>query len=134
MQIMLHAVAGKELDRAVVHVHGEIHREDALDVAQDRAHGRIQIQEIGRPVELSLRDLKRIVARLGSPTCDRLIYRLHPTPSLSGWIANRLIALARRIPRAETPTHLLFTLSSAEPQEGSFRHQPAGKTRDRPDS
>src|SRR6266478_3225023 len=58
--VVLHAVAGKHLHLAVVHLGGQGNFQHALRSAQNLPQAEIELQEFGGHVELNLRDAKRI--------------------------------------------------------------------------
>ena len=62
-EVVLDAIAGEDLDGAVVHVDREMDGELAARLAQDEAHAGIQAEALGREVELSLRDFPRVDPR-----------------------------------------------------------------------
>src|SRR5713226_3533658 len=51
VDVVLHAIAGEDAVRAVVHLHGEV----ACELAQDLAQPRLEPDQLGRGVELRLR-------------------------------------------------------------------------------
>jgi hypothetical protein len=67
MHVVLDAISGEETYRAVVHVHREVHSEDALNLTQDRSNPRIEIQKISGSIELLLRGRELIRAFLNPP-------------------------------------------------------------------
>jgi hypothetical protein len=98
MQIVLDTIPRKGSDRAVVHVHGKIDREDALNISENEPHGRVKIQEICCSVELALSDTKRVGAYLGfigniSNACRlqnfTIPFRLLLPQLCSSWACNR---------------------------------------------
>ncbi len=64
VEVVLNPVAGEELDRSVVHVNREVHRQHPLNVAQDGANGRVDVQIFSGLVELELSRRKGIRPRL----------------------------------------------------------------------
>ena len=54
VDVVLHAVAGEDAQVTVVHLHGEVARELALDLAQHLAQPRFELDDFGRRVELRL--------------------------------------------------------------------------------
>ena len=62
-EVVLDAVAGEDLDGAVVHVDREVDGELAARLAEDRAQPRIEVEALGGEVELVLRDLPGVDRR-----------------------------------------------------------------------
>ena len=58
--VVLHAEAFKDADRAVIHAHRDAEVEFAQRPAQDLAHLRVQLEQLGHMVKLSLRHFKSI--------------------------------------------------------------------------
>ena len=54
-EVVLHAVAVEDAERAVVHLDGEVHGKLALAGAQHLAHALVEVQALGRGVELGER-------------------------------------------------------------------------------
>src|SRR6185369_11207270 len=59
-QVVLDAIAGEDLDRPVVHLHGEVDRQLAARLAEDAAQAGVKVESFGGQVELLLRDLPGI--------------------------------------------------------------------------
>ena len=64
-EVVLDAVAGEDLDAAVVHLHREVDDELAARLTEDLAQSGIQVQALGGEVELLLGDLPGIDRRSG---------------------------------------------------------------------
>ena len=62
-QVVLDAIAGEDLDAAVVHLHREVDDQLAPRLAQDPAQAGIEVQPLGRQVELLLGHLPRVDRR-----------------------------------------------------------------------
>ena len=62
-QVVLDAVAGEDLDRAVVHLHGEVDGQLAARLAEDAAEAGVEVEPLGGQVELLLGDLPRVDGR-----------------------------------------------------------------------
>ena len=58
-EVVLDAVAGEDLDVAVVHLHWEAHRELTLWDAKDRARLRVEFQVVGDTIKLNQRRIQR---------------------------------------------------------------------------
>ena len=63
--VVLDAVTGEDLDRAVVHLDREIDRQFALAVAQDAPHGVIEAENVGGDLKLLNRDSKQVDLLVG---------------------------------------------------------------------
>ncbi len=61
-EVVLDAVAGEDLDAAVVHLHREVDGELAARLAQDLAQSRVEVEALGGQVELLLGDVPRVDA------------------------------------------------------------------------
>lgn len=59
-QIVLYSITGEDLSGTIVHLHREVDRQLPLGHAQNSANIIGQIQHLGGPIELSLRDVERI--------------------------------------------------------------------------
>ena len=91
-QVVLDAIAGEDLDRPVVHVDREVDGELAPWLAQDEAHARVEIEAIGRQVELSLGDFPRVDARsdvLGGHGRENLRVGRPSRAAASVWVVSR---------------------------------------------
>ena len=62
-EVVLDAVAGEDLDAAVIHLHREVDDELAARLAQDLAQSRIEIEALRGQIELLLGDGPRIDRR-----------------------------------------------------------------------
>ena len=62
-EVVLDAVAGEDLDRAVVHLHREVDGQLAARLAQDAAQAGVEVEALGGKVELLLGDLPGIDRR-----------------------------------------------------------------------
>ena len=62
-QVVLDAVAGEDLDRPVVHLHGEVNGELATWLAEDATHGVVEVEPLRGEVELLLGHGPRIDGR-----------------------------------------------------------------------
>ena len=71
-EVVLDAIAREHLDGAVVHLHREVDGELAAGLAQDAAQARVEVEHLGREVELVLRDLPGVDLRRG-------VFRRHGT-------------------------------------------------------
>ena len=107
-EVVLDAVAGEDLDRAVVHLHREVDGQLAARLAQDAAQAGVEVQALGGQVELLLRDLPGVdrrgdvlgrhgwtdlrVRRSGRPPlgCGSSPGRPHGAPLASWAIARRM--------------------------------------------
>src|SRR5258708_16631400 len=55
VDVVLHAIAGEDAVRAIVHLHAEVAALLALDLAQNLTQPRLEPDQLGRGVELRLR-------------------------------------------------------------------------------
>ena len=62
-EVVLDAVAGEDLDRAVVHLHGEVDGQLAARLAEDAAQAGVEVEPLGGQVELLLGDLPGVDRR-----------------------------------------------------------------------
>ena len=62
-EVVLDAVAGEDLDRAVVHLDREVDGELATRLAQDLAQAGVEVEPFGGQVELPLGDVPRVDGR-----------------------------------------------------------------------
>ena len=62
-EVVLDAVAGEDLDRAVVHLHREVDGQLAAGLAQDAAEAGVEVEPLGGQVELLLGDLPGVDRR-----------------------------------------------------------------------
>ncbi len=70
--VVLHAVAGEDLDLAVVHLHRARHGDLALGMREDLPDARLEVEKPGRAVELLQHRIEdRSVGRHDPPVTDR---------------------------------------------------------------
>ena len=62
-EVVLDAVARVDLDRAVVHLHGEVDDQLAPRLAQDAPEAGVEVEPLGGEIELLLGDLPRVDRR-----------------------------------------------------------------------
>ena len=90
-QVVLDAVAGEDLDAAVVHLHREVDRQLAARFAQDPPQARIEVQAIGGQVELLLGDGPRIDRR--AAVCSVVMERRSSVPADARTRASGVLSL-----------------------------------------
>ena len=64
-EVVLDAVAGEDLDAAVVHLDREVDGQLAARLTQDLAQAGVEVEALGGEVELLLRDRPRVDRRSG---------------------------------------------------------------------
>ena len=74
-EVVLDAVAGEDLDAAVVHQDREVHGQLATRLAQDPAEAGVQVEHVSGEIELLLGDLPRV-------DLGRNVFRRHERKNL----------------------------------------------------
>ena len=101
-EVVLDAVAGEHLDRAVVHVDREVDGQLAARLAQDPAQPWVEVEALGGQVELALRHFPGVDRRrgvLGGHGDGDLHVRARPRLGRPGfWV------VSRTTPRARSPS------------------------------
>src|SRR5581483_2970577 len=86
--VVLHAPAGVDVDRAVVPAHREVHGELSLDLAKDLARVVRKTHHVGRGVKTTLGGLVSGTSRFDRHARDSTIYLRHPGSAMSGRVVN----------------------------------------------
>ena len=98
-QVVLDAVAGEDLDRAVVHVDREVDGELAARLAQDEAHARVEVEAVGGEVELSLGDFPGVDGQRRA----RWSWKENLRVGRPSWATSRVWVVSRTTPRGVSP-------------------------------